>query len=416
LRLGVYADMRYRADVNGVSSHHSFLRFLTALPPRVEELVFFGRPDPDPGRSPYDLAPPCVRFVPLLHYKRGTPLGPPPHSLGRVLAAFAPELDRIDTLWAFGPDPVALALALMARRRGTPVALGVRQDYPSYVRHHLPNKRWIWVLPVAHALERSFRALARSSPTIAVGEDLAARYRGGRAPVLATGFCTVSRSDVVSSETALAKPWAGELRLLSVGRVDHEKNPLLLVDVIAGLHARNPAWRLEVVGDGPLRPALEERIRARRLDGVVKFHGRVPNGPRLWAVYRRCHAFLHTSLTEGLPHVVFEAQAAGLPLVATAIGGVPAALDGGRSGMLVPPKAAAPAIAALERLAADGDLRQRLIEVGLANAASNTMEAQLDRIATFLRENAVRGEPARRATVSRASVAKDARGARSSHR
>jgi glycosyltransferase involved in cell wall biosynthesis len=390
LRLGIYSDMRYRGDVNGVSSHHSFLRFLANLPPRVEELVFFGRPDPEPGRSPYEVPPPSVRFVPLLDYKRGTPLGPPVRALRRAVRVFARELDRIDALWAFGPDPIAPALALMARRRGTPVVLGARQDYPSYVGHRMPNKRWIWALPVAHALERSYRALARSSPTIAVGEELAARYRAGSAPVLATGFCTVSRADLVTTEAALAKPWAGELRLLSVGRLDHEKNPLLLIDVMTALHRRTPAWRLEIVGNGPLRPVLEERIRARRLGRVVKFHDTVPNGPPLWAVYRRCHAFLHVSLTEGLPHVVFEAQAAGLPLVATAIGGVPAALDGGRSGMLVPPRATGPVIDALERLATDVALRRRLIEAGLANAASNTMEAQLDAIAAFLREHAGR--------------------------
>src|SRR3954469_10675921 len=124
LRLGIYSDMRYRADVNGVSSHHSFLRFLANLPPRVEELVFFGRPDPEPGRSPYELPPPSVRFVPLLDYNRGTPLGPPLRSLRRAGRVLPRRLDRIDALWAFGPDPIAPALALMARRRGTPVVLG----------------------------------------------------------------------------------------------------------------------------------------------------------------------------------------------------------------------------------------------------------------------------------------------------
>jgi glycosyltransferase involved in cell wall biosynthesis len=384
VRLGIYSDMPYRPDVNGVSSQHSFLRFITTLPPRVEELVFFGRPDPA-ARGPYDVPPPSVRFVPLLRYERATPIGPPVRSVPRTVAAFARQLDRIDALWVFGPEPVALALALVARRRGTPLVLGVRQDYPAYVGHRLPSKRCIWAVPASHALERSFRALARGSPTVANGEALAARYRGGSAPVLATGFCTVSPADVVTRETALAKPWAGELRLLSVGRLAPEKNPLLLVDVIAGLHERNASWRLDIVGDGPLRSSLEERIRARSLDGVVRFHGTVPNGPRLWAVYRRCHAFLHVSLTDGLPHVIFEARAAGLPVVATAVGGVPTGLDGGRSGLLVPPRAAAPAIEALERLAADAGLRRGLIEAGLANATRNTMEAQLDIIATFLR-------------------------------
>jgi glycosyltransferase involved in cell wall biosynthesis len=120
----------------------------------------------------------------------------------------------------------------------------------------------------------------------------------------------------------------------------------------------------------------------------VQLLGEVTNGPELWALYRASTVFLHVSLTEGLPQVLFEAQAAGLPIVATAVGGVPAALHEGRTGLLVAPGDAAACANALERLAGDGALREQLIDAGLRAVEQNTLEAQLERVATFLEVSA----------------------------
>jgi glycosyltransferase involved in cell wall biosynthesis len=94
--------------------------------------------------------------------------------------------------------------------------------------------------------------------------------------------------------------------------------------------------------------------------------------------------FLHVSLTEGVPQVLFEAEAAGIPIVATSVGGVASALGHGLRGLLVPPSDAAAAIEALARLSLDEDLRVRLIRAELEHVAGETIEAQLDRVAAFL--------------------------------
>ena len=94
--------------------------------------------------------------------------------------------------------------------------------------------------------------------------------------------------------------------------------------------------------------------------------------------------FLHVSRTEGLPQVLAEAQAAGIPIVATAVGGVPGAIDHGRNGLLIPPDDAGAAVDALKRLRLDADLRASLITEGLRRAEAETMEAQLAVVAAFL--------------------------------
>lgn len=383
MRLGIYSDLVYRRDAAGLSNNRAFVRFVTSLPPRVEEVVLFGRLDPEPGRSPYAIPDAGVRLVALPYYRRVTALPALLRSVRRSCAIFARELDGLDAVWIFGPHPLAVLFAWIARRRSTPLFLGVRQDYPEYIANRLPSRMWRWAVPAAWALDRTFRRLARRAPTVVLGEELAHAYAGG-APVMTTGFSLVPEADLVPLEQALARDWNGaELRLLSVGRLDPEKNPRLLLEIIERLRARDDRWRLRIAGDGPLRGELERALADRGLDGAVELLGEVPNGAQLWDLYRSSHAFLHVSFTEGLPQVLFEAQAAGLPIVATAVGGVAPALRGGELGLLIPPADAPAAIAALERLAGERELRERLVRAALANARDETLEAQLDRLATF---------------------------------
>ena len=385
MRLGVYADLVYRRRGSTITTDRAFVRFVTSLPPRVEEVVIFGRLDPEPGSRPYALPSESVRFVPLPYYPRVDAVGQLARAARASCATFARELERLDAVWIFGPHPLALPFAWIARRRGKPLVLGVRQDYPQYIRGRLPGRGWLWAIPAARALERSFRRLARKAPTVAVGEDLARKYAHGEAPVLAVGLSLVRESELVTLASALARSWDDGLQLITVGRLDPEKNPLLLPEILARLRSREPRWRLVAVGDGPLGAAVESRAAKLGVAAALDLPGYVPNGPALWERYRASHAFLHVSLTEGLPQVLFEAQAAGLPIVATRVGGVAAAL-GEEGALLAPPRDAEAAVDAIVRLTRDPELRRRLIEGGLQRAATETMEAQLDRVASFLRD------------------------------
>jgi phosphatidylinositol alpha 1,6-mannosyltransferase len=374
LRLGVYADLRWRREDEVVSTDFAFAEFVGALVDRVDELVVFGRLDPAPGREPYTL-PPAARFVGLPHYPRVTALLALARSLRAARRAFAAELGGLDAVWLFGPHPLSLAFAREARRAGVPVFLGVRQDFPRYVAGRLPGRGWAWAVPAAHGFELAWRRLARQAPAVVVGEELARRYRRSGGAVLAAGVSLVRAGDLVPVEEAVARSWEGDLRLLWVGRIEPEKNPLLLADVLDRL---DPRWRLTVVGTGSLRDEL-----AGRLAGRAELAGYVPWGPELRERYRSAHALVNVSDTEGVPQVIFEAHASGVPVVATAVGGVPDALRGGESGLLVPPRDAGAVAAALERLAAEPELRQRLTRAGLRQAGGETMDAQLDRIVGF---------------------------------
>jgi glycosyltransferase involved in cell wall biosynthesis len=388
-RLGVFSGDIYRRERGVVSTDVAFIRFVAGLAPRVRELVVFGRLDPEPALGTNPL-PGEVRFVPLPTYRRLTDFGAVLRARRGSRRTFEHELGQLDAVWAFGPHPLAFDLVRQAQRRAVAVFLGVRQDFPRYARYRLGGVHRLWGIPAAAVLDRAFCRLARRLPTVVVGEGTAQRYGRGDAPVLVTGFSLVRDEEIVSSEEALAKNWGGELRVLSVGRLEPEKNPLMLPAVVAGLRGRDKRWRLTVAGEGPLRPELERRAVTLDVADAVEIRGYVPHGPALLELYRSSHVFLHVSRTEGLPQVLFEAEAAGLPIVATDVGGVARALGDGTRGLLVLPGDTNAVVDALDRLRGDVALRQRLIVNGLEHVRTETMDEQLDRLLVFFRTHLAR--------------------------
>jgi glycosyltransferase involved in cell wall biosynthesis len=381
LRLAVYTDYEYTSDGVRRYGQRAFVVFLEALRAHVERLVLVGRFDPQPGSSHYPLHEE-TELVGLPHYES---LGHPvavARSLVLSAVRFWRLLDEVDTVWVLGPYPHSVLLAVLTALRRRRLVLGVRQDMPVYVRSRRPDRRWMHL--GADMLEAIWRLLARRYAVVVVGPELERKYRDGHArSVLATTVSLVSERDLALAPDAIAaRRYDDQLTLLTVGRLDAEKNPLLLADIMVELQAGKRRWRLLVCGDGPLREQLQERLSELGLLDRVELLGYVPVDGGLLDLYRSSHAFLHVSWTEGFPQVLVEAFATGLPTVATAVGGVPAAASG--AAVLIEPGDALAAADALERVASDARLREELIEAGLARARAGTLEAASERLAEFL--------------------------------
>jgi len=124
----------------------------------------------------------------------------------------------------------------------------------------------------------------------------------------------------------------GAARLVSVGRLAAVKNIALLIRAFAPLAARWPQLSLSIVGDGPERGALEKLAVELGLTGAVHFLGFRSDIDELLA---QSDVFVLTSLSEGIPMSILEAMKSGLPVVATRVGGVPATVADGETGVLV---------------------------------------------------------------------------------
>ena len=114
----------------------------------------------------------------------------------------------------------------------------------------------------------------------------------------------------------------GPLRILSVGRLVPEKGALLLIDALADVVARGVDVDATLVGAGPLEPLLRERVGQAGLGEQITLTGSIGQD-RLPDMYRRADIFCLPSFQEGLPVVLMEAMATGLPVVTTAIAGIP---------------------------------------------------------------------------------------------
>src|SRR4051794_20260891 len=372
VRLAAYTDYVYKQRDGQVYAQRAFALFLARLGREVDSLAIAGRLDPSPGESYYPL-PDDVEFVPLPHYASlARPWSALP-AMARSLGSFWRLLGRVDAAWLLGPYPLSFAYVLLAALRRKRVFLGVRQDWPTYVRSRHPGSRPLQA--IAWLMEAAWRALARIYPVVVVGPQLARNYSKARAVL------PVTVSMVDEDEIAPERSGPPGLTALSVGRLETEKNPLLLADVLAGLVARDPRWRLVVAGEGPLRGELEQRLAELGVAGHADLRGYVPVDAGLHDLYRSADVFLHVSWTEGLPQVLFEAFAARLPIVATAVGGVPDAA--GDAALLVPPGDADAAVEALTRMAEDAELRSRLVESGVERVRRHTTAAEVGRVAEF---------------------------------
>jgi glycosyltransferase involved in cell wall biosynthesis len=145
--------------------------------------------------------------------------------------------------------------------------------------------------------------------------------------------------------------------VLAAGRLSPEKGFGVLVEAAVGVLGDDPAAGVVLFGEGVLRPDLERRIR--ELGLAERF---VMPGFRtdLDALLPAGDVVVLPSFTEGLPNVALEASAAGVPVVATAVGGTPEVVADGETGFLVPPGEPGPLAAKLRALLADAALRDRM--------------------------------------------------------
>jgi glycosyltransferase involved in cell wall biosynthesis len=379
VRVAVYTDYAYHRVDGRTFAQRAFALFLARLASHFERVVLIGREDPEPSRARYAIGS-DVQFVPLPFYPTlAEPLAVLRKSV-QACARFWRVLPEVDCVWLLGPHPLATVFVVLARVRRKRVVLGVRQDQRAYVRSRHPGRRFL--LLAGTILHWVWRALASRFPVVAVGPVVAAQYAGAKA-VLEVTVSLVDERDVVAPAVALRRSYDSELRALTVGRLEAEKNPLMLPEVMAQLRDSGRRWRLQVCGEGAMRAAVEDRVSELDVEDSVELLGYVPQGERLLSLYRNSHVLLHVSWTEGLPQVLHEAFAAGLPVVATDVGGIRAAVDDAAT--LVPagdPQAAASALLAM---ANDPRLRERRVVAGHSWIREHLMAAEVGRVESFLR-------------------------------
>lgn len=268
-----------------------------------------------------------------------------------------------------------LQAAAVARRTGIPLVVSTHY-HPADRRQPALKRGMLRCQDVAFGM-----GAYRDAAAILVETDLERR--------LVAEFAPSERIHVVPPGTDLAAWTSGpnaapppdlpERFLLFTGRIAANKGLPVLVEALARLPAGR---RLPLVLMGPdwgERARLEELSARLGIRDAVRFLGPIDDPAVRRAVYRRAMIFVLPSEWEAFGLVLLESMAAGVPCIASAVGGVPEVLEGGRSGVLVPYGDPAEWSTAIDALAHDDARRRHLVTEGNRRVAELTWERSAER-------------------------------------
>jgi glycosyltransferase involved in cell wall biosynthesis len=266
---------------------------------------------------------------------------------------------------------------------GVHVARLIRELAPiDHLHAHFVDRAALVALVAGRLLGRSFSATAHANdiyvdPVLLPEKIAAAKF-----------IATCTRHNDTHLRAAVNGAWEGKVRCIyhgldlseyAPGRAPRRDRPLLLavgqLKPKKGLHhlleacrillERGSSFDCEIVGEGPLRAELTAKIAELDLGACVRLLGALPHEVVL-DKYREAAVFVLPCVTgpdgdrDGIPNVILEAMAMGVPVVSTRHSGIPEAVEDGRTGLLVPPGDPDQLASAIARLLRDGSLRQRL--------------------------------------------------------
>lgn len=263
----------------------------------------------------------------------------------------------------------------------------------------IASRRWWHSLPNAK-LQLGNRMAFQMATAVLANSPQVARSVVERDGVPAARVWTVTNFvddrafDVLSAEqrTARRVGWgipSGAVVIGCVARLVPVKDHATLIHAFAQLRQATPNVHLVLIGDGESRPALEAQTVTEGVRDHVTFAGELRGGENH---HRAFDVSVLCSHSEGFPNSLVEAMAAGVPIVATRVGGIVDAVADGDNGLLVPVQGAAELTGALRQLATDAPLRERMGDIGRTRArerytAREAVKSLENMYETLLREN-----------------------------
>jgi teichuronic acid biosynthesis glycosyltransferase TuaC len=266
----------------------------------------------------------------------------------------ATPIDVIDGHYIF-PDGVAAVR--LGKELGIPVILSARgTDLNLYPRFPVIRER------IRKTLQQSRHLICVCGELRAVAQELGLPHE--RISVIGNGVDTqlFHPGDAALARQKLGLPMGPKV-LLSVGHLTERKGFHLVIEALAALPDKT--IRLCLAGDGPQRNELETLARRLGVSDRVLFGGAVGNRD-LPTWYHAADFFILASSREGWPNVLCEAQACGLPAIATRVWGIPEILSRAELGMLVPERSAAALASALQKALATTWDRDAIAKTGMS--------------------------------------------------
>lgn len=236
---------------------------------------------------------------------------------------------------------------------------------------HISNRRDMGFNKSAR-LRTAFRAIAnRFNSVVAPAEPILADLARAEGIDARSATCIPNGVDSARFQPASVQTRREARRRLGVGdgfllfgcvgRLTEVKRHIDLIEAFASVHRRQSRSRLVLIGDGPLRASLQQRVNALGLGGAVCLPGDMG---ALETILPALDVMVLASSTEGMSNAILEAMASGLPVVATAVGGTPRLVGHRVTGLLVSPMAPALLADAMLELASSPVMRKTMGAAG----------------------------------------------------
>jgi glycosyltransferase involved in cell wall biosynthesis len=377
--LGIVYHMPFWQTADGTlwESEGSFARYVDSLAPYFDEVVLMVPVFDVPPAAGTRVRATNVRLAALPYFAGPRQFYPQIVSIVRRLRQSVAECDLVHLRI---PSPAAMFAFRIARRLKRPVFALIVGDYRALLPQ-LPFrglKRLLFRIYV-EAEERAVSRIARHSLAFANGAALRNKHIDDNPRIVETKTTTLRAVDIGSRpDTCQTRP----IRLLTVSRIDPRKNLRVLPEVVAALLRDGIDATLDIVG--PPIGMIGERERDAIADVAVRagvqsrvaLRGAIPLD-ELMQRYRSYDMFvLPTGPGEGIPRVLLEAMASGLPVVTTAVAGIRSLVVDGHNGVLVEDPTAGAVASAVRTLIERPADRQRIIRGGYETARIHTLDAQ----------------------------------------
>lgn len=379
MTLGILYHMPFWQTADGAlwEAEGSFARYVDSIAPYFDRVVLSVPVFDTPPATGSRVRAANVTLAPLPYF-------PGPRQFYPQLLSMRPRLrqwvDQCDVIHLRVPSPAAIFAFRIAEARRKPIFLLVVGDYVALLPHlrYRGIKKLLFGAYVAFE-EFALRYMVGRALTFANGAALRAKHERDGARVHETRTTTLSLSDFSDRPDTCA---GARIRLLCVSRIDPRKGLRSLPAVVSGLIAAGHDVTLDIVGPtigligDSERDAIVEEAQRHGVADRVTLRGPVALD-HLLPLYRDYDLFvLPTRPGEGIPRVLMEAMAGGVPVVTTDVSGISSLIEKGVNGLLVPEGSTQGLIDALRSLIATPSMRQRLIQNGYATAAAHTLERQ----------------------------------------
>ncbi len=312
----------------------------------------------------------------------------PPVLASRLISpAYRDVIASAGLLYVRMPSWVGAAFASVAAATKTPLLVSVHGNWGQAYRavasdraQSMPRRRFAQ-FQAFHA-EGVVRRLCRQSvANFFVGTTLRDHYSPGqdKPEFIFANFLLTEKDRLPAEqlEQRLARAKPRPFRIIFVGQFSSRKGLAQLLQAAEELYAEGIDLEVILVGEGELSAQLSTLAPRLSAEDRVQNRGYIPYGPDLLATYLEADLFVLPSVGgEGVPKVVAEAMAQGLPVVATDVGSTGELVQHNATGLLVPPGSSSAIKTAIGTLASDDALRARLAKAGWEASKTMTNDVQ----------------------------------------